>query len=306
MAKGFYIKTLVAGRYQKVVRYSRTLPNDSKPARRAKQAATVAAQKFINVKNGTERLELLLCANFDRKDACFCTFTFREETLPANQKHAQQMFTAFIRELRKEYTRSGRPLKYVYTVEGFRDAAGTAPIGSDQWEIVPWKVKDRWETLATDAAQTAEEAPARLHIHCFLLLEKEDVEAVRALWHYGHVHINRMKVNEATTFQRLAAYVTKEKRSDTKGNGTRGYVPSQNLEKPTISGHWCTEFEGITTPQGAEPIKSGAERNDLYGSSMEYVVFRLPRPQQQTAPYKSKGKLNAQKHTHTNDSARNL
>lgn len=291
MAKGFYIKTLVAGRYQTVVRYSRSLPNDGPATRRAKQAATAAAQKFINVKNGTERLELLLCANFDRKEACFCTFTFREEALPANQKHTQQIFTAFIRELRKEYSRSGRPLKYIYTVEGCPDAAPAAPVGSDQWEVAPWKVKDRWESLDSPAAQAEAEAPARLHVHCFLLLEKEDVETVRALWPYGHVHINRMKVNEKTTFQRLAAYVTKEKRNDTKGNGARGYIPSQNLEKPTISGHWCTEFEGITIPHGAEPIKSGAERNDMYGSSMEYVVFRLPRALQQPQPYKSKGRL---------------
>lgn len=291
MAKGFYIKSLVAGRYQTVVRYSRSLPNDSPSTRRAKQAATAAAQKFINIKNGTERLELLLCANFDRKEACFCTFTFQEECLPANQKHARQVFTSFIRELRKEYSRSGRPLKYIYTVEGCPDISQAAPVSSDQWEIAPWKAKDRWEALDSSTIQAEAEAPARLHVHCFLLLEKEDMETVRALWRHGYVHINRMKVNEKTTFQRLAAYVTKEKRNDTKGNGSRGYIPSQNLEKPTITGHWCTEFEGITIPQGAEPIKSGAERNDLYGSSLEYVVFRLPRAQQQPQPYKSKGRL---------------
>ena len=64
MAKGFYIRTMTAGRYQKVVRYSRAIPSDNKATRQAKQAATTAAQKFINVKNATEKLQLLRMKTF--------------------------------------------------------------------------------------------------------------------------------------------------------------------------------------------------------------------------------------------------
>lgn len=291
MAKGFYIRTMTAGRYQKVVRYSRTIPGDNKATRQAKQVATTAAQKFINVKNATEKLQLLLCANFDRKDACFCTFTFTDENLPANQKHTQRIFSDYIRKLRIEFRRNGKPLLYIYTVEGTPTAQepGALPIGGQPWEVAPWRDSDRWEQMDHTQPQEAQEKPVRLHVHCFLLLKKEEYETVRALWVYGQVYINQMKVNELTTFQRLAAYVTKEKRSGDKGNGVRSYVPSANLQQPEYSGHWCTEFEGIVLPSGAEKISSGYEEQSVYGASMEFLYFRLPRPQAQPQPYKSKG-----------------
>lgn len=287
MAKEFYIRTMCAGRYRKVVRYSRTLPSDSKSVRRAKQAATTAAQKFINVKNATEKLQLLLCANFDSKEACFCTFTFDDDHLPANQKHTRQIFADYLKQLRSEWKRRGRVLKYIYTVEG--EACASSPVDGQQWEVAPWRDPERWAQMDEPATEDTEELSTRLHVHCFLLLRKGDYEAVRALWTYGQVYINQMKVNELTTFQRLASYVTKEKRSGGKGNGDRAYIPSLNLEQPVIDGHWCTEFEGIVLPQGAEEIKSGAERDEVFGSSMEYILYRMPRQSQQPQPYKSKG-----------------
>ena len=104
-----------------------------------------------------------------------------------------------------------------------------------------------------------------------------------------------MKVNELTTFQRLASYVTKESRSGTKGNGEKSYTPSTNLEKPIIAGRWCSEFEGITLPIGAEKIASGTDSNEIYGSSMEYLFCRMPRDTPQPQPYASKGKLDRTK-----------
>ncbi len=293
MAKEFYIRTMSAGRYRKVVRYSRALPGDSSTVRRAKQSATTAAQKFINIKNTIEKLQLLLCANFDSKTACFCTFTFDDDHLPANQKHARRIFADYLKQLRQEWKRQGREMKYIYTIEG--ETLVSSPLAcrvdSQQWEIAPWRDKERWAQVDDPAALDGPETPSRLHAHCFLLLQKEDYEAVKAFWPYGQVYINQMKVNELTTFQRLASYVTKEKRSDSKANGARAYIPSLNLEQPEIDGHWCTEFEGITLPVGAEEIKSGTERDEIYGTSMEYILYRMPRPQPQPQPYKSKGKL---------------
>jgi len=299
MVKAFYIRELCAGRYRKVVRYTRALPGDSAPTRAAKQAATTAAQKFINIKNTTEHLELLLCANFDSKEACFCTFTFTEETLPANLKHVKRIFSGYLRTLRTDWTRSNRPLKYIYTIEGEPLAAfpSAVSVAGQHWEVAPWRDRARWEQLDTAAQETAE-PQTRFHVHCFLLLRKADYETVRALWPYGQVYISQMKVNELTTFQRLASYVTKESRGGGKGLGSRSYVPSLNLEKPTVEGHWCSEHEGITMPRGAEAIKSGVERNGVYDSSMEYLFYRLPRPVQQPQPYKSKGKLGQKKSRH--------
>ena len=114
------------------------------------------------------------------------------------------------------------------------------------------------------------------------------------MWPYGKVFISQMKVNEIHTFPRLASYVTKEKRSDRKGNGARAYISSLNLEQPVISGHWCDDHDGIVLPQGAEAIKRGAEYDDVYGSYMEYLYYRLPRPQQPPDTYKSKGRIKKQ------------
>ena len=293
MAKEFYMREMRAGRYRKVVRYSRTLPSDSTSTRAAKQAATTAAQKFINIKNSTERLQLLLCANFDSKKACLCTFTFTDEALPANRKHAKSIFSAYLKKLRPEWKRTNRVFKYLYTIEG--DPLAAVPMADQQWETAPWRDKERWAQLDAVADQPEPEQATRFHVHCFLLLDKADYETIKAFWSYGQVFISQMKVNELTTFQRLASYVTKESRTGSKGNGARAYVPSLNLEQPTIEGHWCSEYEGITLPNGAEAIKSGAEHDDIYGSSMEYLFYRLPRPVQQPQPYKSKGKISTHK-----------
>ena len=224
------------------------------------------------------------------------TFTFTDEALPANRKHTQAIFAGYIRRLRKALRRECRPFKYIYTIEGepvTRCPSAAAGEGN-RWEITPWREGKRWEQLDT-AAQDSAEAPTRLHTHCFLHLRKEDYEAVRSLWPYGQVYISQMKVNELTTFQRLANYVTKESRAGAKGNGARAYTPSTNLEQPVESGHWCSEFEGITLPMGAEKIASGADCNEIYGSSTEYLSYRMPRETQQPQPYKSKGKVYSKK-----------
>lgn len=299
MAKGFYKKILVAGRYEKAVIYSRVLPGDNKTVRQKKQAATTKAQQYINIKNCMERVELLLEANFDTKNSCFCTFTFSDDALPANQKHTQQIFSGFIRKLRPEFKRLGRPLRYIYTVEG-DSSPSASPVDSQQWEIAPWRVKEQWEDLDNTEAQKAPETRTRHHVHCFLHLEKADYDTVRALWPYGHVYISTMKVNEISSFPRLAAYVTKEKRNEAKGNGVRAYIPSENLIQPTFKeSGWCSEYDDLKLPMGAELMSEGSYNEPVYGASMKYLYYRFKRPQEPPKPYKRKGRLS----THTRKKA---
>ena len=289
MASKNYIRTITAGRYRKMVKYSRALPSDTKTVRLAKQVVTSKAQQFINIKNATENIQMLMCANFDKKNACFCTFTFETQHLPANRKHLQNMFTAFLKNIRQEWHRQGRELKYIYTIEGepLTTSPNACPPEHLQWEIAPWKDAEQWEMLDS-GAQKATEQPIRFHAHCFLLLNKMDYDTVRSFWSYGYVYINQMKVNEITTFSRLAAYVTKDCRNGKKPNGARAYVPSLNLEKPKIEGHWCEEYETIEPPRGAEVIHSG--REDTMYTSFLFCYYRLPRLQQPSQPYASKGK----------------
>lgn len=294
MAKAFYMRTVQTGRYFRVARYTRALPGDSKAVRAAKQNATNAAQKYLNIKNSTERLSMLLETNFDRKDeSCFCTFTFRPGEEPANQKHAISIFSAYVRKLRPYLQKDGRLFQYIYTVEGtpLKSCPSAARVDDLEWEKYPWKQEERWKELDRSAQDEAKDEETRLHVHCFLNLRKQDYEAVRAMWPYGHVFISWMKVNEKRTFTRLASYVTKEKRSDKKGNGSRAYIASLNIKQPAINGHWCEAHEGIVLPDGAEKLDYDNHSEYEYGSSVEYLYYRLPRPQQLPEPYKGKGKI---------------
>ncbi|MCI8620158.1 MAG: hypothetical protein HFG44_08865 [Oscillospiraceae bacterium] len=292
MSKEFYIRTLTAGRYCKVVRYKRSIPSDGNIARNKKRAATTKAQQFINCKNATEKLEMLLCANFDSKESYFCTLTFDESHLPATRKEAIQVVSGYLRELRQEWTRHGRQLKYIYIVEGESLASSPTARSVDNvsWEITPWKNREYWEMLDIPRTTGKHEPSKRFHVHMFLLLQKKDCEVVRAMWTSGHIYINQMKVNETASFQRIAAYVTKEKRNNKMPNGARGYIPSKNLTQPVSEGHWCSECETIEPPRGAEVILSG--REDTFYSSYQYCYYRLPRPQQPPKPYKRKGNVN--------------
>ncbi len=294
MGKGNYIRTVRAGRYVAQVQYTRALPGDSPAARRAKTAVATQAQHFLNVKNATEKLERLLYANFDSKDSYFCTFTFSDPKLPLTLKDVKKAFVAYIAKLRKEWKRTGRELKYIYTIEGEPNekCSPAAPVSGSTWETEPWKVTDRWEKLDSPGQERAE-SPVRFHIHCFLRLQKSDYDTVRSLWDLGHVHINKMKVNEITTFSRLASYVTKEYRTGEKSVGARSYVPSLNLAQPEITGCWCEDGITIEPPDGAEVIRSG--REDMIYTSYKYLVYRLPRPQQLPAPYVRKGSIQKKK-----------
>ena len=55
----------------------------------------------------------MLCANFDHKTAHFVTLDFADEHLPATRKEAKAIAAAFFAELRKEWKRQGKDLKYI-------------------------------------------------------------------------------------------------------------------------------------------------------------------------------------------------
>lgn len=291
MSKEFYVRTMRAGRYFKSIRYQRTLPHDTAEARAAKAATTSKAQRYINLKNAAEKLQMLLCANFDDKNACFCTFTFNDDNLPANRKMARQYFTGFISALRRKWQKNGADLHYIYNVEGSSLTADPVaiPVESSQWEIRPWAVKARWDVIDKRSQRSRKKDGVRFHIHAFLILPKKERETVRCIWKYGHVFINPIKVDLPDTFYRLSYYVTKEARNGAIPTGARSYVPSRNLEQPTIEGHWCDAHEVFLPPPEAENVHTASETTDY--TSFQYVSYRLPRPKKPAKSYKSKGRL---------------
>ena len=291
MGKEFYVRTMRAGRYFKSVRYQRALPHDSAEARAAKAVTTSRAQRYINLKNAAEKLQMLLCANFDDKNACFCTFTFNDENMPVNRKMARQYFVSFICALRRKWKKRRQDLIYIYNVEGTSLTADPAAMGveNSQWEIRPWAVKAKWDALDKRGRKPKKQDGIRFHIHAFLLLPKAERATVRSLWSFGHVFINPVKVDLPDTFYRLSYYVTKEARNGAIPSGSRSYVPSRNLQQPEIEGHWCDSHEVFLPPPGAENVHTANETTDY--ASFQYVSYRLPRPKKQPKTYTSKGRI---------------
>ena len=292
MAKEFYVRTMQAGRYFKSVRYQRALPHDSAETRAAKAMSTSKAQRYINLKNAAEKLQMLLCANFDDRNACFCTFTFSDDNLPANRKMTRQMFTAYISNLRRIWQRAGNTLLYIYNVEGSSLVSDPSAVQPDnvRWEVKPWEVKSRWSLVDK---KVSKKEGVRFHIHAFLLLPKKDRELIKNKWQYGQVYINPIKVSLPDTFYRLSYYVTKESRNKAIPSGSRSYVPSRNLEQPIIEGHWCDAHEVFLPPANAEDVKTGSETTDY--SNFQYISYRLPKAKKRPKSYKSKGRLNSKK-----------
>lgn len=291
MAKEFYVRTMRAGRYFKSVRYQRALPHDTAEARAAKALTTNKAQRYINLKNAAEKLQMLLCANFDDKNACFCTFTFNDDNLPVNRKMARLYFTSFISSFRRKWQQKGKDLHYIYNVEGSSLASDPSalPVENSQWEIRPWAVKAKWDQIDKRGNRPRKKDGIRFHIHAFLLLPKMDRVTVRGIWKYGHVYINPIKVDLPDTFYRLSYYVTKEARNGILPSGSRSYVPSRNLQQPEIEGHWCDAHEVFLPPQDAENVHTANETTDY--TSFQYVSYRLPRPKKPAKSYKSRGRL---------------
>ena len=83
---------------------------------------TKAAQRFINCKNTTEKLELLLFANFDSPLACFVTLTYDGSHLPRSKAAAKANMAKVKEGMRCEKRKRGEPLPYMYTAEGAAQA----------------------------------------------------------------------------------------------------------------------------------------------------------------------------------------
>lgn len=192
--------------------------------------------------------------------------------------------------MRPIFRRQGKAFPSIYTVEG--QPSENLPQADATWETVPWKDTLRWDALEEQPDDTPADDRVRLHAHMFLLLpDKNDLELVRSFWPYGYVYINYIRVNEFRSFQRLAAYVTKESRAGVRPENERAYVPSLGLIQPDIDGHWCGESESIGFPMGVEQLGEGNDRDYLTGSERNWIMYRFPRSTQPQKPYAPKGRI---------------
>lgn len=288
---GRYLKKISGGDLHLLFEYNKVVRGHSKSVRQAKMQSTAAAQKFINNKNAALWLQLLLYANFNVKNACFCTFTFNDDNLPVNRKMAHQYFTSFIRSMRRVYKKEGRAFPYIYTLEGasLNDSPCAMAVDNINWEIKPWEVTKKWETLGHNPKKGRNmDHDVRYHIHCILILSRKDRKTAKEKWPYGISFINPISRKYQKSFVNLSYYMTKESRFGVLMPGKRSYIPSKNLKQPISTEEWLEPHEAIQLPYGAEQIDGDC--NDTPYNSHRFLayLYRDPKP---AKTYKSKGRL---------------
>ena len=150
--------------------YTQAMASDSPRERAEKTRCSSLARQKLNFKAAYKQLQLLLCANFRRRDL-YITLGFDDEHLPPGRKEAKKIMAKFMDRLRARRRADGQELKYVYTTEEKHGAA-------------------------------------RLHHHLVINATERDIEAIRSLWPYGDM-IDLVYVRDRD-YDTLARYMTKE------------------------------------------------------------------------------------------------
>ena len=117
------LKTITAGRLVVVGCYTIPTPRSTERERKALREISSAAQMTINANRSWQRLELLLAANFGRRDL-HVVLTYDDEHLPANRQAAVQRVRKMLPQLRAVRKSRGQELKYIYVTEQLSSEGG--------------------------------------------------------------------------------------------------------------------------------------------------------------------------------------
>jgi len=167
------LKTITAGRLVVVGCYTIPTPRSTERERKALREISSAAQMTINANRSWQRLELLLAANFGRRDL-HVVLTYDDEHLPANRQAAVQRVRKMLPQLRAVRKSRGQELKYIYVTEQLSSEGG------------------------------------RLHHHMVVNGTGADLDVLRSLWPYGEVELETLDTWQG--YEALAKYLTKEPR----------------------------------------------------------------------------------------------
>lgn len=216
-------KTVRAGRLVMETAYTAALPSDAEHIRQAKTKMSSAARRRLNLKAACRQFELLIAANFDRRDLVV-TLTYDDDHLPETRAEAVKCLKKFIRALRQVRKRQGLPtLKYIYVTESKHEHG-------------------RW------------------HHHLILNGTGNDMETIRSLWIYGE-QVN-IDILDDTQYRALAEYFAKEPREAGTSNGKRMWTPSKGLTRPAVQSDWIDDRTTLEPPPGATILESITERNE--------------------------------------------
>ena len=190
-------RVIVAGPLVIEAVYPAPHPRDGRTVRQGKKALSSQAQQMMNLKYAYQKLELLIAANFGKKDL-YATLTYDNAHLPENRQEALKKIKAFLKRLRKARKDLGQELRYIYVTEH----------------------KHRHENFYMDG---------RWHHHILINAPGEDYDLIRRLWGQGNIEFRSIRVDKEKHFESLARYFCKEQRDKL---GLRLWSGSRNLRKP--------------------------------------------------------------------------
>lgn len=112
----YILRTWKAGDYIVIKKSHQRGAEGKKRPRGKKEAETSEAAARYNLKMKTERIQMLIMANFVPGDL-FITLTYAKEKRPADLKEAKKDFSVFMRRLKDRMKKKGADLKWIVTTE---------------------------------------------------------------------------------------------------------------------------------------------------------------------------------------------
>lgn len=228
-------KIIVAGQLVYEGIYPRGKSSDSPKARAEKKKLSSAAQQRMNKLYSAQKLEFMLAANFVRGD-CVAVLTYDDDNLPLTRKEAEQRLKYFRSKLAKER-------------------------------------KTEWDELVIIWNTEGKHGEKRFHHHIVFNAVGNDLEALKRLWVYGDVQLEKLKIDKEKNYASLAHYMCKESREKP---GLRSWSYSRNCKHPEVETFAVPDDTTIQAPKGSVILEEHSESNQ-YGSykTVKYISSRI-------------------------------
>ena len=227
-------KIMVAGSLIVETIYPAPRPRDSYAARQGRSRVSTQAQRLLNRRNATQKLELSLAANLP-PGSWRVVLTYRPDALPQSREQAMRNVGAFLRRLRERRKAEGLPCRY--------------------WQRAEHKHK----------------SGAHWHHHIYINAGNESAEELEALWGNGWVYLDRIIIDSDNTYEQLARYMIKERPDKL---GQRLWSCSQGLAKPELDRIRLPDNAELEPPPGVMMLEDTGVVSTVYGRfrAIKYMI----------------------------------
>ena len=137
----YWVRTVYAGKCKEVKKYY-SRRHKPKEKRIKREEPTRETQENVNIRKQTEQLRWKLNCNFQEGDM-FVTFSYKKEERPDTYEDLVKQKNKLIADLRKEYKKQERELKYIYVLE--TGSKGARHIHMVLESIEPKAIKRCWD-----------------------------------------------------------------------------------------------------------------------------------------------------------------